>query len=118
LTKLDGLHPDLVKLFTEVQKRSPYPIKVVQGLRTPEEQKLNVAKGSSQTLRSRHLTGHALDFGIFIDGKYITKFELYKQVADVFKRVSNELDIPIVWGGDWKTLKDGPHIELLRKRYP
>ncbi|MCC4786670.1 M15 family metallopeptidase [Vibrio splendidus] len=23
----------------------------------------------------------------------------------------------MVWGGDWKSLKDGPHIELSRRVY-
>jgi peptidoglycan L-alanyl-D-glutamate endopeptidase CwlK len=26
--------------------------------------------------------------------------------------------VPIVWGGDWKSLRDGPHFELERKAYP
>jgi hypothetical protein len=24
------------------------------------------------------------------------------------------LNIPYVWGGSWKTFKDGPHFELVR----
>jgi peptidoglycan L-alanyl-D-glutamate endopeptidase CwlK len=26
--------------------------------------------------------------------------------------------VPIVWGGDWRTFKDGPHFELDRRKYP
>jgi peptidoglycan L-alanyl-D-glutamate endopeptidase CwlK len=39
-------------------------------------------------------------------------------VADAFKKAAQELKVPIVWGGDWRTFKDGPHIELDRKSYP
>ena len=35
-----------------------------------------------------------------------------------FKQAAKELKVPIVWGGDWRTFKDGPHIELDRKAYP
>ncbi|WP_413774191.1 M15 family metallopeptidase [Entomomonas sp. E2T0] len=24
----------------------------------------------------------------------------------------------MIWGGSWKSLKDGPHFELDRKQYP
>jgi peptidoglycan L-alanyl-D-glutamate endopeptidase CwlK len=27
-------------------------------------------------------------------------------------------DVPIVWGGDWRTFKDMPHFELDRRKYP
>lgn len=29
-----------------------------------------------------------------------------------------ELNIPVEWGGDWKTLKDGPHFQLPHGAYP
>ena len=42
----------------------------------------------------------------------------YKDLADKMKEAAKELDIPIKWGGDWTTLKDGPHFELDRTVYP
>jgi len=26
--------------------------------------------------------------------------------------------VPITWGGDWKSFKDGPHWELPHAKYP
>ena len=37
----------------------------------------------------------------------------YKELADVFKQKAKELNINIVWGGDWKSFKDCPHFELI-----
>jgi peptidoglycan L-alanyl-D-glutamate endopeptidase CwlK len=41
-----------------------------------------------------------------------------KQVADACKQAAKQLDIPIEWGGDWKSFKDTPHIQLSAKKYP
>lgn len=115
--KLEGVHPDLVKLYLEVEKVSPVKLMVIQGLRTKAEQKKLVAMGKSQTVNSRHLTGHAVDFGCMVNGKLTWEYKYYEQVGAVFKKVAKNLGIPIVWGGDWKTIKDGDHIELDRKVY-
>jgi peptidoglycan L-alanyl-D-glutamate endopeptidase CwlK len=43
---------------------------------------------------------------------------LYERIAATMKLAAKELNVMIVWGGDWRTLKDGPHFELDRKAYP
>lgn len=115
--QLAGVKPELAKLCHRALELSPVDFGIIQGLRTPAEQMANVKKGASQTLHSKHLTGRAIDFGVYVDGKYIngdaaSEYKLYGQVASAFKEASRQLKIPIVWGGDWKTLKDGGHIEL------
>jgi peptidoglycan L-alanyl-D-glutamate endopeptidase CwlK len=77
-----------------------------------------VAAGASKTLRSRHLTGHAIDFAPLVGGEVTWKWPPFAMVAAAFKRAAAELGVPILWGGDWRTFRDGPHIELDRKRYP
>lgn len=115
---LKGVHPDLVKLVRATLANSPYDFGITEGLRSLEQQKANVAKGASQTMNSRHLTGHAIDFVVYL-GKDITwDWKYYQAVSAAFKEQAKKLGIPIVWGGDWKTLKDGPHIELARSTYP
>jgi peptidoglycan L-alanyl-D-glutamate endopeptidase CwlK len=34
------------------------------------------------------------------------------------KQAAKELNVAIIWGGDWRRFKDGPHFELDRKKYP
>ena len=38
--------------------------------------------------------------------------------GDAMKAAAKELDIKIVWGGDWKKFPDGPHFQLDWKAYP
>jgi peptidoglycan L-alanyl-D-glutamate endopeptidase CwlK len=40
-----------------------------------------------------------------------------RKIADAFKAAGKELKIPIVWGGDWKSFVDMPHVELDRRVY-
>ena len=39
-------------------------------------------------------------------------------VASSFVRLVGEGKDPVEWGGDWKTLKDGPHFQLPHGAYP
>ncbi|MEH4404963.1 M15 family metallopeptidase, partial [Escherichia coli] len=39
---------------------------------------------------------------------------LYEKIAQAFKQAAAELGTAIEWGGDWRTLKDGPHFQLKR----
>ena len=66
---------------------------------------------------SRHLVGLAVDFAPLVGNEVTWKWPAFKPVADAFKAAAKELDIPIVWGGDWKSFRDGPHVELDRKVY-
>jgi peptidoglycan L-alanyl-D-glutamate endopeptidase CwlK len=118
LNALKGVHPDLVRVVKRAAELSPTPFIVTEGLRTLARQKELVAKGASKTMRSRHLTGHAIDFVPVVGGKVTWKWPAFKPVADAFKQAARELKVPIVWGGDFRTFKDGPHIELNRTNYP
>jgi len=86
-------------------------------MRTKERQRELFAKGLSKTMNSRHLVGLAVDFAPLIDGDVTWKTPAFLPVIKAFKTASAELKIPIVSGGDWKTFRDFPHIELDRKVY-
>ena len=73
--------------------------------------------GASTTMNSRHLTGHAVDLGAWV-GAVRWDWPLYHRIAEAMKAAAAELGVSIIWGGDWKTFKDGPHFELDRKVYP
>ncbi|EEN5912996.1 M15 family peptidase, partial [Salmonella enterica] len=45
-------------------------------------------------------------------------WSLYEQIAAAFKQASASLGVPVEWGGDWKTLKDGAHFQLPWATYP
>lgn len=116
--RLLGVHPHLVLIVNRAITITEIDFTVLEGLRTTARQKELVEAGASQTLKSRHITGHAVDLGAMMGGKVAWDWPLYHKVADAMKQAAKELNLPIVWGGDWVTFKDGPHFELPRKLYP
>jgi len=117
-TRLQGVHPDLVKVVRQAAEICPLTFIVTEGMRTLERQKELVAKGASKTLRSRHLTGHAIDLAAKIGAEVRWDWPLYEQLARAMKVAAEDVDVPIEWGGDWPTFKDGPHFQLPWDKYP
>lgn len=115
--ELAAVHPDLKRLMMAAIVNSPIDFMITEGRRTKSKQKALFERGATRTLNSRHLTGHAVDFAAIVDGQVRWDWPLYGQIAGHIKEVAKQLTIPIVWGGDWRTFKDGPHIELDRKKY-
>lgn len=116
MQRLAGVHPDLVRVISRARASADFI--VTEGLRTPERQKQLVAAGASQTMHSRHLTGHAVDLAALVDGVVRWDWPLYDRLALAVKRAAVEEEVAIVWGGDWPKFRDGPHFELDRRRYP
>lgn len=116
--RLQGVHPDLVKVVERAIQITDTDFTVLEGLRTKARQSQLVASGASQTMNSRHITGHAVDLGAYVAGQVRWDWPLYHKVADAMKKAAGEVGVPIEWGGDWTTFKDGPHFQLPHKEYP
>ncbi|WP_395757570.1 M15 family metallopeptidase [Achromobacter sp. EB05] len=120
LQRLDGVHPRLVEIVKLAIQRTAVDFTVVEGVRTPERQRELVAQGASQTQNSLHLKqqdgyGHAVDLAPLVGGAIPwNDWEQFRRLADVVKACAAELGMPMEWGGDWKSLKDGPHFQLPR----
>jgi peptidoglycan L-alanyl-D-glutamate endopeptidase CwlK len=120
---LERVHKDLVKVYQAAYDKAEVKPVVTEGARTLERQKQLVAAGASRTLNSRHIPGKdgtakAIDVAFFINGKVRWDWPLYKTFADVMKAEAKRLGIPIEWGGDWRSFKDGPHFQLPYGVYP
>jgi len=118
LKNLEGVHRDLQDVVKRAIQNTEVDFCVIEGLRTLEKQKKLVASGASKTLRSRHLTGHAVDLAAYVDGEIRWDWPLYHLIARAMKKAATELAVDIEWGGDWKSFKDGPHFQLSHKSYP
>ena len=116
--RLEGVHPDLVRVVERAIELTEVDFTVLEGMRTVERQKKLVAKGASTTMNSRHLTGHAVDIGAWVDGTVRWDWPLYYKLADAMKQAAKELNVDLEWGGDWKSFKDGPHYQLSWAAYP
>ena len=107
-----------MKVVKRAFEITPIDFTVIDGRRTEAEETANIAAGASQTKHSRHLTGHAVDIAAFVNGKVIISWEFAPKIADAMKHAARDLKIPITWGGDWRTFRDGVHFELPWKQYP
>lgn len=116
VTKLKGVHPDLVAVVKRADELYQGEFKITEGLRTLERQRKLKAAGKSKTLNSRHLTGHAVDISPIVDGTISWDKRDYNQLGKVVKQAARELGTPIEWGGDWGW--DFPHWQLPWKQYP
>lgn len=116
--RLGGVHPDLVRVVELAAKLHDHVIIVTEGLRTKARQAELMAAGASRTMRSRHLTGHAVDLAVKVAGEVRWDWPLYDHLSTTVKRAANDLGIPIEWGGDWPRFRDGPHFQLTFRDYP
>jgi peptidoglycan L-alanyl-D-glutamate endopeptidase CwlK len=134
LSRLEGVHPDLVRVVKKAAALSDLDFTVLEGLRTLDRQRKLLAQGASKTLNSRHITGHAVDLGALVGGEVRWDWGLYLKLGEVMRAASLAEKIPIRWGGTWKLLSaingpitakilsrsfpDGPHFELPSASYP
>lgn len=123
LKRLEGVHPDLVRVVKRAAEASGVAFQVTEGVRTLARQRALMKAGSSKTLKSRHLVapngyGHAVDLVAMIGGRVSWEEPLYHRIADAMKDAAFLLRVPIEWGGDWRTFFDGPHFQLPWATYP
>ena len=125
-SKLKGVHPSLVKVVRRAAadwKDTDLTWIITCGPRTVAEQKLLVAKGASKTMNSRHIPGKdgyskAVDLAAVLKGKLKWDWPLYAKLAAALKAAASKEMVPLEWGGDWRTFKDGPHFQLPKNLYP
>ncbi|EAF7337459.1 DUF5776 domain-containing protein [Listeria monocytogenes] len=87
---------------------------IYETIRTKEQQVANVNSGASQTMRSYHLVGQALDF-VMAKGKTVD-WGAYR--SDKGKKfVAKAKSLGFEWGGDWSGFVDNPHLQFNHKGY-
>ena len=118
LMNLKHVHPQLVAITHRALVLSSVDFMVTEGRRSLERQKRLVAAGASRTLKSKHLTGHAVDVAAWVDNDVRWDWPLYGKIAEAFKAAAAEDGVTLTWGGDWKRLRDGPHFEIDPEAYP
>lgn len=123
LIKLEGAHPDLVRVIKRAAALSSIDFTILEVLRTPARQRELVAKGASKTMKSRHLPGsdgksRAVDIAPMDGGQVSWAWPLYYKLAPIIFQAAAELNVPIEWGGRWRTFRDGPHWQLPWEQYP
>ena len=108
--KLEGVDERLQAVVRMAIGNSKQDFSVICGLRTIEEQRKLVAKGASQTMKSKHIDGLAVDLMAYdSDATPSGRWELnlYDEIADAMKDAAKQLGVTIRWGAAWhKNLND------------
>jgi peptidoglycan L-alanyl-D-glutamate endopeptidase CwlK len=108
LDRLEGVDERLVSVVKFAINATKIDFGVIQGLRTIEMQKELVAKGASQTMKSKHLEGLAVDLLAYISGRGSWELNLYDDIADAMKEGADLAGVSVRWGAAW-------HIDDIRK---
>lgn len=143
--ELQGVRVELVSVVRRALQLTAQDFAVHDGIRTLAEQQRLVASGASQTLDSRHITGHAVDLVPVINGKLRWEWDPIYLIADAVRQAAREHGTPLRWGGAWdidftasddspedlvqgyvqrrrrqglRAFIDGPHYELPKAFFP
>lgn len=111
--KLRGVHPRLVDVVERAIITTEVDFRVVDGVRTLEQQRELVARGASQTLASKHIVqpdgyGHAVDLVPVVNGVLRWEWPLIYPIAQAMQEAAEAENVAIAWGGVW----DRPLVEL------
>jgi peptidoglycan L-alanyl-D-glutamate endopeptidase CwlK len=115
---LVGVHTDLIAVVEHAITHTPIDFTVIEGVRSLQRQRELLNKGASQTLKSRHLTGHAIDLAPWIGGTVSWDWEHFNLLGPTVLQAAEEIGVNVEWGGNWEGFQDGPHFQLPWKEYP
>ena len=145
--RLAGVHPDLVRVVRRAAAGGAmFRVPLDGGRRTIARQAELMRAGATQTMNSRHITGHAVDLAPLVDGAVSWDWKHFYPMADAIADAARAEGVPLIWGGAWGRLVqdwpkggakaaqdayvaerrsagrrpflDGPHFELPAAVYP
>ncbi len=117
--RLVGVHADLVRVLERAARDGSILWRVTEGIRSMDRQAQLAAAGASRTMRSRHLTGHAVDLAVE-DGRggVVWDRASYELLAADILAAGKVEGVPVEWGGHFRGFFDGPHFQLPWRDYP
>lgn len=102
IKNLQDVHPELRELVEYAISVTLVDFGVIEGLRTRERQVELVRSGASQTMHSKHLTGHAVDLMAYVAGRGCWELQPYYEIASAMKIAAQVIGVKnLRWGGAW-----------------
>lgn len=132
--RLAKLLPSLARVVRRAIQLSLQDFTVFETMRTIEQQRENMRKGTTRTMKSKHLAqadgyAHAVDLVPYIGGKLVWDWDGCYKIACAMDAAATELGVAdrIRWGGAWdRVLADYGNnaseyereVKLYRSRHP
>ena len=101
LKKLDGEDEGIVSVVKDAIGITKVDFGVTFGLRTLEEQKKLYESGRSQTMKSKHLEGRAVDLVAYFGSDISWELNVYDDICDAMAEAARKNDVAIKWGAAW-----------------
>jgi len=117
LNKLEGVNEELVKVVHEAISLTKIDFGVTFGLRTLEEQEALFKAGRSQTMKSKHLEGRAVDLVAYVGSDVCWELNVYDDIANAMAEAALNQGVKVRWGAAWhindisEWWKDGKTME-------
>lgn len=99
--RLSGVNPNLVGCVKYAIAVTKVDFGVTCGTRTMDEQRKLVKAGKSHTMKSKHLTGDAVDLVAYVRGSVAWEVNLYDEIADAMQEAATMVGCSMRWGGAW-----------------
>jgi histidinol phosphatase-like PHP family hydrolase len=101
MKKLKGVDEGLVAVVKDAIGITKVDFGVTFGLRTLEEQKKLYESGRSQTMKSKHLEGRAVDLVAYFGSDISWELNVYDDICDAMAEAARKNDVAIKWGAAW-----------------
>jgi len=101
LKKLNGVDDNLVEVVKLAIGYTEVDFGVTYGMRTLKEQQKLFDSGRSQTMKSKHLDGRAVDLVAYFGKKVSWELNVYDEICDAMSEAAEQVGIPIKWGAAW-----------------
>jgi len=99
--RLEGINPQLIEVVKTAITLTKVDFGVTCGMRTVEEQEKLVASGASQTMKSKHLEGRAVDLVAYIGPNVTWSLNKYDEIADAMAAAAKQKGVALKWGAAW-----------------
>lgn len=98
---LVGVRHELVSVVERAIQITTVDFAVTEGVRSAKRQQELFAKGATQTILSKHVTGEAVDLVAFLGNRISWELNLYDNIADAMKQAAIEHGVGLRWGAAW-----------------
>ena len=101
LDKMEGVDSTLVEVVKEAIGLTKVDFGVTFGLRTLEQQKELYDSGRSQTMKSKHLDGRAVDLVAYFGSDVSWELNVYDDICDAMAEAARRHTLAVKWGAAW-----------------